>query len=78
MSAIQGIVSGLVTIALMGVFLAIWYWAWRPRHRKAFDELAELPLEDLGAGSTIPQTGAGSAREGDASRPAAAQGEQSR
>ena len=54
MSAIHGVLSGVITIILMVVFVAIWFWAWRPRHRKTFDELAELPLEDLSGSSEIP------------------------
>jgi len=28
------------------VFVAIWVWAWRPRHRSSFDELARMPMLD--------------------------------
>lgn len=54
MSAIQGVLSGVITIILMVVFVGIWVWAWRPRHRKTFEELAELPLEDLTDSPEIP------------------------
>ncbi len=54
MSEIQGIVSGVFTIVLMVTFLAIWLWAWRPRHRPTFDALAGLPLEDLSDDRAIP------------------------
>lgn len=38
--------SGIVTIALMLVFIAIWVWAWRPENKKSFDETARLALDD--------------------------------
>jgi hypothetical protein len=28
----------------MLVFVGIWYWAWRPRHRASFDALARIPM----------------------------------
>ena len=42
-----GHLFGVVTVVLMIVFLGIWYWAWRPRHRRTFERLATMPLEDL-------------------------------
>ena len=42
-----GHVFGVVTVVLMIVFVGIWYWAWRPRHRRTFERLATMPLEDL-------------------------------
>ena len=44
---IWGHLYGVVTVVLMIVFVGIWYWAWRPRHRRTFDRLANMPLEDL-------------------------------
>ena len=37
--------SGIITIALMLLFVAIWIWAWRPRHKQAFDATARLALD---------------------------------
>ena len=78
MSEIQGIVSGVFTIVLMVTFLAIWFWAWRPRHRPTFEAMAELPLDDLvEAGSEIPPTSARLARRDTAAaaaQPASAPG----
>ena len=48
----SGLLSGVVTIALMLIFLGIWFWAWRPRHRRTFDRLARMPLEDLDSDAT--------------------------
>ena len=30
----------------MLVFLGIWAWAWLPHHKRTFDALAKLPMED--------------------------------
>jgi cytochrome c oxidase cbb3-type subunit 4 len=38
--------SGIVTVTLMVLFVALWAWAWQPRKRRDFDEAARLPLED--------------------------------
>jgi cbb3-type cytochrome oxidase subunit 3 len=43
-SELAGHAVGVVTLLLMLVFLGIWYWAWRPRHRASFDALARLPM----------------------------------
>jgi cytochrome c oxidase cbb3-type subunit 4 len=47
MTPAWGIFAGVVTLVLLLVFLAIWAWAWLPHHKRAFDELAKLPLDDL-------------------------------
>jgi cytochrome c oxidase cbb3-type subunit 4 len=47
MSGIWGHLAGVWIVVLMLVFLGIWYWAWRPRHKDTFDALARVPmLED--------------------------------
>ncbi len=46
MSALWGHVIGVVTVILMATFIGIWIWAWRPRHRPVFDELAQIPMQD--------------------------------
>jgi cytochrome c oxidase cbb3-type subunit 4 len=58
-ASIWGHLSGVVTLVLMLVFLGIWFWAWRPWHRRTFDRLARMPLEDRdGRGpSEIPAEG---------------------
>jgi cytochrome c oxidase cbb3-type subunit 4 len=38
--------SGLVTTALLVVFIGGWAWAWSPRRRHEFEEAARLPLDD--------------------------------
>lgn len=46
MTPFWGHAIGVVTVMLMLIFVGIWAWAWLPQHRRAFDELAKLPLED--------------------------------
>ncbi len=46
MNPIWGPIAGGFIIAMMVVFIGIWIWAWRPYHRRTFDELARLPMED--------------------------------
>lgn len=38
--------SGIITVALMLLFVGIWVWAWRPRHKASFDATARLALEE--------------------------------
>ena len=38
--------SGIVTTALLVVFIGGWVWAWSPRRRHEFEEAARLPLDD--------------------------------
>lgn len=40
-----GILSGIVTAAMLAAFLAVCAWAYGSRRRDAFDEAARLPLE---------------------------------
>ena len=46
MSPLWGYVAGVVTVAIMLIFIGIWIWARLPHHRRAFDALAELPMQD--------------------------------
>ncbi len=38
--------SGIVTTALLVLFLVGWVWAWRPARKADFDAAARLPLAD--------------------------------
>jgi cytochrome c oxidase cbb3-type subunit 4 len=38
--------SGLITLALTLLFLAVFAWAWRDARRGDFDDAARLPLDD--------------------------------
>ena len=57
MSDVWGHLIGIVVTLLMLSFIAIWVWAWLPRHRQTFSRLAEIPMEDPLAGScnSIPE-----------------------
>ena len=46
MNPIWGHIAGIVTVLLMLVFIGIWAWAWLPQHKRKFDALARLPMED--------------------------------
>jgi cytochrome c oxidase cbb3-type subunit 4 len=46
MSPFWGHVTGVVTVVLMLVFIGIWGWAWLPQHKRKFDALARLPMDD--------------------------------
>ena len=37
---------GIVTLIVMVVFIAVWVWAWLPHHKRSFDALARLPMQD--------------------------------
>lgn len=46
MSALWGNLAGVITVVLMVVFIGIWIWAWRARHKRVFDRMARLPMEE--------------------------------
>jgi cytochrome c oxidase cbb3-type subunit 4 len=53
----MGTLRGLVTLALMVAFVAIWVWAWSSRRRKDFDEASRLPLEEDSEATRRPEHG---------------------
>jgi cytochrome c oxidase cbb3-type subunit 4 len=53
----MGTLRGLVTLALMVAFVAIWVWAWSSRRRKDFDEASRLPLEEDDKATRRPEHG---------------------
>ncbi len=46
MNPIWGHVIGVVTVILMVTFIGIWIWAWSDRHKRSFDALARLPMNE--------------------------------
>jgi len=46
MSATWGNLVGVFTLFLMVLFVGMWIWAWRKKHKKVFDRMAALPMED--------------------------------
>jgi cbb3-type cytochrome oxidase subunit 3 len=45
-----GIVRGVITLALMILFVAYAVWAWSNGPKKTFETMSKLPLEDDDAG----------------------------
>ena len=39
-------IGGIITLALLLLFVGGWIWIWRPGHKAEFDAAAQLPLED--------------------------------
>lgn len=61
MSAIWGHLIGVFIVVLMIVFLGIWAWAWMPWHKRRFNEMACLPMDD-GKASAIMAAGSAEGR----------------
>lgn len=38
--------SGIVSAALLALFVVGWIWIWRPANKAVFDAAARLPLQD--------------------------------
>lgn len=51
MNPVWGHAIGVIIVLLMLTFIGIWVWAWLPFHKKTFEALARIPLDDdtLGA-----------------------------
>jgi cytochrome c oxidase cbb3-type subunit 4 len=41
-----GTVRGLITLALLLLFIALIAWAWSDRRKKTFDAMARMALDD--------------------------------
>jgi cytochrome c oxidase cbb3-type subunit 4 len=46
MSPLWGHLSGVITVILLLTFIGIWIWVWSARHKRKYDALARLPMED--------------------------------
>ena len=46
MNPVWGPIAGGFIIAMMIAFIGIWAWAWMPWHKRTFNALARLPMED--------------------------------
>ena len=46
MNPIWGDIAGGFIIAMMIAFIGIWIWAWLPYHKRTFNDLARMPMED--------------------------------
>jgi len=54
--------SGIITVALLVLFVAGWAWAWSPRRKPEFDAAARLPLADAEPAPVADRAGRGNAR----------------
>jgi cytochrome c oxidase cbb3-type subunit IV len=41
-------ISGIITAALLLLFIGGWIWMWRPERKAEFDAAAQLPLSEDG------------------------------
>jgi cytochrome c oxidase cbb3-type subunit 4 len=41
-----GIVHGVITLALLLLFVMLVLWAWSSRRKELFDSMARMPLDD--------------------------------
>ncbi len=41
--------SGIITGLLLALFVGGCIWAWSPKHKRAFDQAARIPLQDADA-----------------------------
>lgn len=46
MNPAWGHVVGIVIVLLMLIFIGIWIWAWLPHHKRKFDRMSRIPMED--------------------------------
>ena len=46
MNPLWGHVAGIVTLVAMLAFIGIGAWVWLPHHKRKFDALAKLPMQD--------------------------------
>lgn len=54
MGGYWGHAVGVITLILLIAFLGLWVWAWLPRHKRVFDRMARLPLENDAAPPSGP------------------------
>jgi len=46
MNPFWGNLAGAITTLLLVTFVGIWIWAWSGHHRRTFDELSRVPMQD--------------------------------
>ena len=46
MSGIAGHLIGVMIVLMLLTFVGIWIWAWLPHHRREFNDLSRLPLQE--------------------------------
>ena len=53
MNALWGHSVGVLIVMMLLSFIGIWVWAWLPYHKRNFENLAALPLNDEGERAAI-------------------------
>lgn len=46
MNPIWGHFVGVITVILMLSFIGTWIWVWNKRHKKKYDALSRIPMND--------------------------------
>jgi cytochrome c oxidase cbb3-type subunit IV len=46
MNPVWGHIAGVFIVLMLVSFIGIWIWAWRKYHKKTFNRMARLPMED--------------------------------
>ena len=41
-----GLVRGLITVAVLALFIGLWFWSWSKKRQPEFDAASQLPLEE--------------------------------
>ena len=57
MNPIWGQIAGAFIVLMMLAFIGIWIWAWLPYHKRDFNELARLPMQDEDVEADAPPGG---------------------
>ncbi len=45
--------SGIITGVLLALFVGGCIWAWSPKHKRAFDQAARIPLQETQADTQL-------------------------
>lgn len=49
MNPLWGHVAGVFIVLMMIAFIATWIWVWLPRHKRKYNALSRLPMQDRDA-----------------------------
>lgn len=41
-----GLVRGLITVAMLALFIGLWFWSWSKKRTVEFEAASRVPLED--------------------------------
>ena len=57
MNPLWGHMAGVITVVLLLTFIGIWIWVWNKHHKRKYDALARLPMEDEPLQDESPRDG---------------------